>query len=81
MRLIFVFCIIFFLSINAYAENKKIIIPFKEMSSFQACYAFMIGTNDLEKKSMLEDWIKIKDINCNQYAEVIYRAKILGNIK
>ena len=51
------------------------------MSSFQACYAFMTGTNDLEKKSMLEDWIKIKDINCNQYAEVIYRAKILGNIK
>jgi hypothetical protein len=41
----------------------------------------MIGTNDLEKKSMLEDWIKIKDINCNQYAEVIYRAKILGIIK
>ena len=51
------------------------------MSDFQACYAFMIGSYSKEEKSMLHDWINIKDFNCDQYAEVIYRAKILGSIQ
>ena len=62
-------------------DSKKIIITFKELSDFQACYAFMIGSYSEEEKSMLKDWITIKDFNCDQYAEVIYRAKILGSIQ
>ena len=72
---------IFFISFQGIAENNKIILTFKEMSEFQACYAFMVGSHSIEQKSMLSDWIKIKDFNCSKYAEVIYRAKILGSIK
>tara|TARA_B100000989_G_scaffold187056_1_gene140723 strand:- start:282 stop:527 length:246 start_codon:yes stop_codon:yes gene_type:complete len=72
---------IFFISFQGIAENNKIIITFKEMSEFQACYAFMVGSHSIEQKSMLSDWIKIKDFNCSKYAEVIYRAKIFGAIK
>jgi len=72
---------IFFISFQGIAENNKIILTFKEMSEFQACYAFMVGSHSIEQKSMLSDWIKIKDFNCNKHAEVIYRAKIFGAIK
>ena len=72
---------IFFISFQGIAENNKIILTFKEMSEFQACYAFMVGSHSIEQKSMLSDWIKIKDFNCSKYAEVIYRAKIFGSIK
>ena len=72
---------IFFISFQGIAENNKIILTFKEMSEFQACYAFMVGSHSIEQKSMLSDWIKIKDFNCGKYAEVIYRAKIFGVIK
>ncbi len=72
---------IFLFSLFSSSEENKVIITFKEMSDFQACYAFMIGSYDEEEKSMLRDWINIKDFNCDQYAEVIYRAKILGSIQ
>ena len=79
-QIIFVF-FLFFFSLFASSEENKVIITFKEMSDFQACYAFMIGSYSQEEKSMLHDWINIKDFNCDQYAEVIYRAKILGSIQ
>ena len=79
-KLIIIFSI-FFISFQGIAENNKIILTFKEMSEFQACYAFMVGSHSIEQKSMLSDWIKIKEFNCNKYAEVIYRAKIFGAIK
>ena len=72
---------IFLFSLFSSSEENKVIITFKEMSDFQACYAFMIGSYRHEEKSMLQDWINIKDFNCDQYAEVIYRAKILGSIQ
>ena len=76
---------IFFTSIILFSlcglSEDKIFVPFKELSEFQACYAFLIGTPDLEEKSMLKDWIEIKDFNCNKYSEVIFRAKIFGTIK
>ena len=78
--IIFFYLIFFSLFCNS-SEEKKIIITFKELSDFQACYAFMIGSYSEEEKSMLKDWITIKDFNCDQYAEVIYRAKILGSIQ
>ena len=74
------FILIGFFSLSILSEDK-IIVPFKELSEFQACYAFLIGTPDLEEKSMLKDWIEIKNFNCNRHAEVIYRAKILGTIR
>ena len=74
------FIFISFFSLCGISEDK-IFIPFKELSEFQACYAFLIGTTDLEEKSMLKDWIEIKDFNCNKYSEVIFRAKIFGTIK
>ena len=77
---IFIFSL-FLYSLTSSSEENKIIITFKEMSDFQACYAFMIGSYSQEEKSMLHDWINIKDINCDKYAEVIYRAKILGSIQ
>ena len=80
--IIFFYLIFFSLFCNSSEEkNRKIIITFKELSDFQACYAFMIGSYSEEEKSMLKDWITIKDFNCDQYAEVIYRAKILGSIQ
>ena len=66
---------------NAFSEENKIVVPFKKMSEFQACYAFLIGTSDTKEKSMLKDWIEIKDFNCNKHANSIYRAKIIGSIK
>mgnify|MGYP001169218336 FL=1 len=81
MNKLIILFIIFFISFQGIAENNKIILTFKEMSEFQACYAFMVGSNSIEQKSMLSDWIKIKDFNCSKYAEVIYRAKIFGVIK
>ena len=77
---IFIFSL-FLYSLASSSEENKVIITFKEMSDFQACYAFMIGSYSQEEKSMLHDWINIKDFNCDQYAEVIYRAKILGSIQ
>ena len=77
---IFIFYL-FLLSLTSSSEENKVIITFKEMSDFQACYAFMIGSYNEEEKSMLQDWINIKDFNCDKYAEVIYRAKILGTIQ
>ena len=77
---IFIFSLFLYSFISSSEENK-VIITFKEMSDFQACYAFMIGSYSDEEKSMLQDWINIKDFNCDQYAEVIYRAKILGSIQ
>ena len=74
------FILIGFFSLSILSEDK-IIVPFKELSEFQACYAFLIGTPDLEEKSMLKDWIEIKNFNCNKHAEVIYRAKRLGTIR
>ena len=66
---------------NASSEENKIVVPFKKMSEFQACYAFLIGTSDTKEKSMLKDWIEIKDFNCNKHTNSIYRAKIIGSIK
>ena len=79
-KIIFVFSLFLFSLFSSSTENK-VTITFKELSDFQACYAFMIGSNNKEEKSMLNDWINIKDINCDKYAEVIYRAKILGSIQ
>ena len=79
-KIIFIFSL-FLYSLTSSSEENKVIITFKEMSDFQACYAFMIGSYSQEEKSMLHDWINIKDFNCDQYAEVIYRAKILGSIQ
>ena len=78
------FSLICFFSIfltNAYSEENTIVVPFKKMSEFQACYAFLIGTSDTKEKSMLKDWIEIKDFNCNKHTNSIYRAKIIGSIK
>ena len=80
MNKFFFFILIGFFSLSIISEDK-IIVPFKELSEFQACYAFLIGTPDLEEKSMLKDWIEIKNFNCNKHAEVIYRATILGTIR
>ena len=74
------FILISFFSFYGISEDKTF-VPFKELSEFQACYAFLIGTPDLEKKSMLKDWIEIKDFNCDKHLEVIYRAKIIGTVK
>ena len=78
------FILIFFFSTflaNAFSEENKIVVPFKKMSEFQACYAFLIGTSDTKEKSMLKDWIEIKDFNCNKHTNSIYRAKIIGSLK
>ena len=72
---IFIFSL-FLYSLTSSSEENKVIITFKEMSDFQACYAFMIGSYSQEEKSMLHDWINIKDFNCDQYAEVIYLSLI-----
>ena len=77
---IFIFSLFLFSLISSSEENK-VVITFKELSDFQACYAFTIGSYSEEEKSMLHDWINIKNFNCDQYAEVIYRAKILGSIQ
>ena len=66
---------------NVFPEENTIVVPFKKMSEFQACYAFLIGTSDTKEKSMLKDWIEIKDFNCNKHTNSIYRAKIIGSIK
>ena len=78
------FILICFLSTclaSASSEENTIVVPFKKMSEFQACYAFLIGTSDTKEKSMLKDWIEIKDYNCNKHMNSIYRAKIIGSIK
>ena len=81
MKKIILICFISIYLANAYSEENKIVIPFKKMSEFQTCYAFLIGTSDIKEKSMLKDWIEIKDFNCNKHANSIYRAKIIGSIK
>ena len=81
MKKVILICLISIFLINAYSEENKIVISFKEMSEFQACYAFLIGTSDTKEKSMLKDWIEIKDFNCNKHTNSIYRAKIIGSIK
>ena len=81
MKKVILICLISIFLINAYSEENKIVISFKEMSEFQACYAFLIGTSDTKEKSMLKDWIEVKDFNCNKHANSIYRAKIIGSIK
>ena len=81
MKKIILICFISIFLANAFSGENKIVIPFKEMSEFQACYAFLIGISDTKEKSMLKNWIEIKDFNCNKHANSIYRAKIIGSIK
>ena len=81
MKKIILICFISIFLANAFSKENKIVMPFKEMSEFQACYALLIGTSDTKEKSMLKDWIEIKDFNCNKHANSIYRAKIIGSIK
>ena len=81
MKKIILICFISIFLANAFSKEIKIVMPFKEMSEFQACYAFLIGTSDTKEKSMLKNWIEIKDFNCNKHANSIYRAKIIGSIK
>ena len=81
MKKIILICFISIFLANAFSKENKIVMPFKEMSEFQACYAFLIGTSDSKEKSMLKNWIEIKDFNCNKHANSIYRAKIIGSIK
>lgn len=81
MKKIILICFISIFLANAFSKENKIVMPFKEMSEFQACYAFLIGTSDTKEKSMLKNWIEIKDFNCNKHANSIYRAKIIGSIK
>ena len=76
MKKIILICFISIFLANAYSEENKIVIPFKKMSEFQACYAFLIGTSDTKEKSMLKDWIEIKDFDSNH----IIRVKVQDDV-
>ena len=66
MKKIILICFVSIFLANVYSEENKIVMPFKKMSEFQACYAFLIGTSDTKEKSMLKNWIEINWMHMNR---------------